>query len=480
MVAPADLANVLCRALCTSLGEQKVALSGTNAYNSSVESYFSQQQQALQPACIVFPETTEDVSVIIKTLTSHQGGQSNFAIRSGGHASWLGASNIAGGVVIDLQGLNLLDVHDDRSTISVGAGVSWDEVYARLDPIGLSANGGRCAEVGVSGLTLGSGLSFFSPRYGWTCDTATNFELVLADASIVQVNAESDPELFRALKGGSNNFGVVTRIDFTTFKQGSMWYGAIYHPLDVADDVISELVKICSADVYDEYSSIITSFGYSQEQGMSAVANTLVYTKEVESPPVYQGLLSLPSFMNTSQLSNMTTLSKVTRNLSPEHPRSLNRVTTLLLDTEVIKAAVARWNASLSGLSDVTNLVWSFTLEPLPPAIYSRHAKSNALGLAEGSRTLVVALISVTWTDASHDEIVTGAAKKLIDDINNDAQQLGGFNPYIFLNYADQDQDVIGSYGTASVSQLQAVQERVDPSRVFTNQVPGGYKVPQK
>lgn len=50
-------------------------------------------------------------------------------------------------------------------------------------------------------------MSYTSPRYGWTCDTVSQFEIVLADGSIVQVDSHSNPDLFWALKGGGNNFG---------------------------------------------------------------------------------------------------------------------------------------------------------------------------------------------------------------------------------------------------------------------------------
>ncbi|XXG97659.1 hypothetical protein Hte_003966 [Hypoxylon texense] len=452
-----------CHAISAVLGEQKVALPSSPAYNASIASYFSELQEALRPACVVSPQTAEDVSVTIRTLTSYPDRQCSFAIRSGGHASWAGASNIAGGIVIDIRGLNSIDVHPDTSTVSVGAGAEWDDVYAKLDPIGLSVNGGRCAGVGVGGLTLGGGISYFSPRYGWTCDAVTNIEIVLADASIIETNANSDPELFQALKGGNNNFGVVTRIDLSTFTQGLLWTGNIYSDLSTVNDVISELVKISSADAYDEHASIITSFGYSQARGLSVVSNVLVYTKDVESPPIYQDLLSLPNLMSTSQKMNMTTLAKTTRAYSPEQPRSINRVRTLALTTAVIKAAFVQWEASLASIRNVSNLVWSLTLEPLPPQFYARHAEENALGLTDRSGTLVVARRTMR-----------------MDAIEKDAQQLGDLDRYIYLNYADRDQDPIGSYGAASVSRLRAVRERVDPKGVFTNQVPGGYKIPEK
>jgi FAD/FMN-containing dehydrogenase len=59
----------------------------------------------------------------------------------------------------------------------------------------------------VGRLTLGSGVSYTSPQYGWTCDSAVQFQIVLADGSVVIADAITRPDLFRALKGGGNNFG---------------------------------------------------------------------------------------------------------------------------------------------------------------------------------------------------------------------------------------------------------------------------------
>lgn len=136
-------------ALIALLGQHKVVVPGSPAYTASLGSYFSQQEAAVQPACIVFPETASDVSRVVVALQHPENGQrSSFAIRSRGHMAWAGAANIANGVVIDLRGLNAIELSADQSTITVGAGASWDMVYAKLDPLGLSVNGGRSAGVG--------------------------------------------------------------------------------------------------------------------------------------------------------------------------------------------------------------------------------------------------------------------------------------------------------------------------------------------
>jgi FAD/FMN-containing dehydrogenase len=51
------------------------------------------------------------------------------------------------------------------------------------------------------------GLSYLSDKYGLACDNVVNFEVVLADGTVVNANNDEHSDLFWALKGGSNNFG---------------------------------------------------------------------------------------------------------------------------------------------------------------------------------------------------------------------------------------------------------------------------------
>ena len=101
-----------------------------------------------------------------------------FAVKSGGHSSFAGASNIGSdGVTIDLSKLTQLEVSNDRKQVSVGAGRLWSSVYLELDAKNLSVIGGRSGDIGVGGLTLGGGISYFSGRYGWACDNVNNYEV---------------------------------------------------------------------------------------------------------------------------------------------------------------------------------------------------------------------------------------------------------------------------------------------------------------
>ena len=101
----------------------------------------------------MFPSTAQGVS---KTLKIVKFFHVKFAIRSGGHSPNPGWSSIRRpGILIDLQKLNQIGVSADHRIASLGPGGRWGDVFAALDPYGVSVIGGRIPHVGVGGLMLG-------------------------------------------------------------------------------------------------------------------------------------------------------------------------------------------------------------------------------------------------------------------------------------------------------------------------------------
>lgn len=118
-------------------------------------------------------------------------------------------------------------------------------------------------------------------------------------------------------------------------------------------------------------------------------------------------------------------------------------------------------------------------MDVLPPALYERHAKGNTLGLSDRqTKSLIVVELAISWSAAEDDDIIDMAAKALIATIQQDVGKLGALDPFIYINYAAPWQKPISSYGKASVDRLLKVQRQYDPRRVFTNLVPGGFKLP--
>lgn len=103
----------------------------------------------------------------------------------------------------------------------------------RLMPLHISPNLAlillQVAAIGVGGLTLGGGISFFSNQYGWACDNVISFEVVTASGVIITASSTSYSDLYWSLRGGGNNFGIVTKFDLKTISQGQMWGGGRLH-----------------------------------------------------------------------------------------------------------------------------------------------------------------------------------------------------------------------------------------------------------
>ncbi len=64
----------------------------------------------------------------------------------------------------------------------------------------------------VGGITLGGGIGFLVRKYGMMIDNLLAAEMVTADGERLHVDAQNHPDLFWAIRGGSGNFGVATRL----------------------------------------------------------------------------------------------------------------------------------------------------------------------------------------------------------------------------------------------------------------------------
>lgn len=102
-------------------------------------------------------------------------------------------------------------------TVEVGPGLNWYQVYSALEPYGRACIGGRMKTIGVPGLTLIGGFHYFNNKYGYAMDNVVNYDVVLGNGTQVTANKTSHSDLFWALKGGANNFGIVTRFELKTF-----------------------------------------------------------------------------------------------------------------------------------------------------------------------------------------------------------------------------------------------------------------------
>ena len=291
-------------ALFNVLGS-KVSYPNSLAYTDSLAGYSSIFSSELSPAVIVKPTSVDDVATVIKTLKPYLGVTScKLAIRGEGQVSTPGAANIADGVTLDLSSLTDVNVNVGNSSVSIGAGARWADVYNALVPLGLAVNGGRPSYGGIGGLALegmtlasllilrfanmhAGGLSFFSTRRGFISDNVVNFQVVLASGTIVDANAESNPDLWVALRGGANNFGVVTRFDMETFAQGNFWGGSISYAASSLPTQILNLVDFVNTEESD--GDAYVQIGLASNGNTTTASSTFYYPDSENEPTPLSG-----------------------------------------------------------------------------------------------------------------------------------------------------------------------------------------------
>ena len=385
-------------------------------------------------------------------------------------------------MTIDLSLLNQVTISLDRKSVSIGPGNLWGNVYKKLDAEGLATSGGRVSDVGVGGLVLGGGFSFFSPRVGLVCDNVLNYEIVLASGQVTNINATSNRDLFRALKGGSNNFGIVTRFDMKVFPQGKFWGGFLLHPIQLKDQFFKIFENFAKSKDYDPYAALIHSYSYVPAQGGWFIGSSVYYTKEDANPAVFAPFKALPPLTSTTRISNLTDFTIELSTNTPPGGRASFATATYKNSAKTMSRIYDLTNAISPSLANVKDLVFSLSFQPLPqivlaPGFATTAGAGNVLGLSAADGDLVNVLVGGQWSDPADDAKLDAATRKLFAEIAKVTKEEGTDNPYLYLNYAAEWQKPIQGYEEEQVRFLRKVSRDVDPGQVFQRLVKGGFKL---
>ena len=116
-------------------------------------------------------------------------------------------------------------------------------------------------------------------------------------------------DLFFALKGGCNNFGIVTRFDFRTFPQSNVWGGSVGYKISTKDQQLEAFNRFADASNQDTYASLIHSYAWLEGQDAWLVSNTYAYTKPEPYPAIFNDFMSIkPQIYNGMRMRTMTDL----------------------------------------------------------------------------------------------------------------------------------------------------------------------------
>lgn len=187
-----------------------------------------------EPAGIVTPAGAADVVAAVEYAKAE--GLRIGAQRTGHAAEPLG--DLSGTLLVRTAPMDTVSIDAERRIARVGAGAVWGDLVPQASELGLTACHGSTPTVGIVGYSLGGGIGWYARKHGLQANRVTAVELVDATGAERRVDAESDPELFWALRGGGGDFGIVTALEFELLPIAEVFAGALFFPVERASEVL--------------------------------------------------------------------------------------------------------------------------------------------------------------------------------------------------------------------------------------------------
>ncbi|KAJ4490170.1 FAD-binding domain-containing protein [Lentinula aciculospora] len=420
--------------------------------------------------CSVEPGSAADVGIILQILGNSS---TPFGVKGGGHASNPSFSSTTG-VQIAMYRFSEVVYDAASSTATIGAGLVWDDVYAALAPYDVNVVGGRVTGVGVAGFTLGGGYSWKTNQYGLTVDTITAYELVKPDGTVVNVTANSDSDLFFALKGGFNNFGIVTRFTLQTFPQTQVWGGLITYTEAQIPEVINATYTFASS-VTDPKAAIITTANF--VLGQPGISQLLFYDGPTPPDGIFDNFLAITHFTEDVSTRDFVSLVQSSPSNATAGTRAIFNSAPLLELTPTVLDAIINetvfWGARLSLES---GSFISYDIEPFMSSIYTHSEYPSAYPPSRSTAYLPLNLY-YAWALETADDSFHSAIKQSANQITAIALaegQTGVDTAPLYPNYAIYDTPLDRLYGD-NLAKMQSVKAIVDPNNVMA--LTGGFKI---
>ncbi|WP_037495609.1 FAD-binding oxidoreductase [Solirubrobacter soli] len=182
-----------------------------------------------RPDAVVVATSVEDVQAVLRS-------GARVAPQATGHGSEL-LPELDGAVLLKTSLLNAVTV--GGGVVRAGAGALAGDIAAAAGEQGLAPVLGLAAGVGVTGLTIGGGTGWLSRAHGLACNNVRAFEVVLASGDRLRVDADHEPELFWALRGGGS-FAVVTAVELEAHPVSEVSAGMLAWPAERAAEVLEQ------------------------------------------------------------------------------------------------------------------------------------------------------------------------------------------------------------------------------------------------
>ncbi|KAJ7124360.1 FAD-binding domain-containing protein [Mycena epipterygia] len=434
------------------------------------------------PQCVVEPSSAQDIGAILKTVGATR---TPFAVKGGGHTSNIGFSSTTG-VHISLAQFNYTKLDTAAQTVAIGAGTKWIDVYTTLDGTGFNVVGGRNPSVGVAGLTLGGGYSWKSNAHGLAIDNLLHVNIVLPNGTATTASATCNADLFFALKGGFNNFGVVTEFTFRALPQSLVFGGHLsYAAADTA--AVNAAVVAFERNNTDTRAAIV--HGLTALPGPNGTfappfAAVQLFYDGVDFPAgMFADFFAIPA-ASSNWGGPMTFLQWSGADGGVSNLRGVfHAFSTLPHTPEFLQDVVDEISAFSAELGPKSAAYISIAIEPFMATALNDSSSSSSAYPPVRAPVLLPSNIFFGYTNASEDAAFRAAIARIQAAVVAKAQARHLVYPEaeggsIYANYAlggAGGAQVVEFYGAEHLAEMRRVRAEVDPRGVM--RLAGGWKV---
>ncbi|KAK4236998.1 hypothetical protein C8A03DRAFT_16420 [Achaetomium macrosporum] len=460
------------------------------SYIDEQSEYWSASCSALKPSCIIFPSSAAEVAAVIRVLNTNN---ESFAIKSGGHNPNNYFSSVDGGPIISTQNLDHAILDPATGIVDVGPGNRLDGIAAKLQGTGWTFVGGRIGNTGVGGLVLGGGLSYMSAQYGWSASSVLAYELVLPNGTITTVTSTSHPDLFVALKGGGNNFGIVTNYRLQAQRQGAVYGGnLVFLRTPSLDAALLSAVRDFTQHNTDDKAAIIATAERTNANLLDTWILFLFYDgPEAAVPPgTFTNFTSLPGRVATTlrtrtyadlmASSNWVVLKGFQVQIGTE---TVPLPAAEHADAVLVHGIHAHWRNVSGTTLGVPGVVASIAYQPFPRRI-ARAARERGRDLidADGEADRVIVELNYAFLlpadyarmEGKMRETYEGVRERVVRWQEEGVLERGVYCP-VFMNYGFYRQDYWGRLRPESRELARRVAQSVDVNGLFRART-GGWK----
>lgn len=229
---PAAVRRLTVSAAQFGLADQIVVL-GDEAWDGARQAWNLAVDQ--RPAAVAIPTSLESLTRAVRFARANR---LRIAAQGTGHGAHA-LGSLAGALLIKTSGLRQVRIDAEHRRAHVQAGAQWQDVTVPAAEQGLAALAGSSPTVGVAGYSTGGGVGWLARRFGLCAESILAADVLTADGTPRRVDADHDPDLFWALRGGGGSFAVVTALELQLFPAPELYAGALFWPLERAPEVLA-------------------------------------------------------------------------------------------------------------------------------------------------------------------------------------------------------------------------------------------------